>query len=29
MIRAIAEFFAMGALFAVLAGFWLLLEITK
>jgi hypothetical protein len=29
MIRATIEFVAMGALFAVLAGFWLLLEITK
>jgi len=27
MIRATIEFVAMGALFAVLAGFWLLLEV--
>jgi hypothetical protein len=29
MIRATIEFVAMGALFAVLAGFWLLLEMAQ
>jgi hypothetical protein len=29
MIRAAIEFVAMGALFAVLAGFWLLLEMAQ